>query len=146
MRPEVNVKAKVTQNGMHHSAIPRDISTPNLGFLHQIIYYEICSRHDYSSNLVIGGKRHISIQRCIHTANLEFFPQIIYVICSWHDYSWNKIKVTKLIHDTLPSQDAITHQRGTCIKGLICPPMEPKTENCFSQIYFDSFFRRMTEV
>ena len=23
MRPEVNVKVKVTQNGMHHSAIPR---------------------------------------------------------------------------------------------------------------------------
>ena len=28
MRPEVNVKVKVTQNGMHHSAIPRGITTP----------------------------------------------------------------------------------------------------------------------
>ena len=26
MRPEVNVKVKVTQNGMHHSAIPRGIT------------------------------------------------------------------------------------------------------------------------
>ena len=34
MRPEVNVK--VTQNGMHHSAIPRGITTQNLGFLHHI--------------------------------------------------------------------------------------------------------------
>ena len=42
MRPEVNVKVKVTQNGMHHSTIPRVITTPNLGFLHQIIK-EICS-------------------------------------------------------------------------------------------------------
>ena len=33
MMSEVNVKFKVTQNGMHHSAIPRGIHTPNLGFL-----------------------------------------------------------------------------------------------------------------
>ena len=37
MRPEVNVKVKVTQNGTHHFTIPRGINTPNLGFLHQII-------------------------------------------------------------------------------------------------------------
>ena len=37
-------------------------------------------------------------------------------------------------------------QRGTCIKGLIWPPLEPKTENCFSQISFDWFIRRITEV
>ena len=37
MRPEVNVKVKVTQNGMHHSAIQRGITTLHLGFLHQII-------------------------------------------------------------------------------------------------------------
>ena len=36
MRPEVNVKVKVTQNGMHHSAIQKGITTPNVGFLHQI--------------------------------------------------------------------------------------------------------------
>ena len=29
MRPEVNVKVKVTKNGTHHSAIPREINTPN---------------------------------------------------------------------------------------------------------------------
>ena len=33
-----------------------------------------------------------------------------------------------------------------CIKGLIWPPLKPKTENCFSQISFDWFIRRMTEV
>ena len=53
MRPEVNVKVKVTKTGMHHSAIPRGINTPNLGFLHQIIK-EICARHYYSRNKVIG--------------------------------------------------------------------------------------------
>ena len=53
MRPEVNVKVKVTQNGMNHSAIPRELNTPNLVFLHQIIK-EICSRHDYSRHLVRG--------------------------------------------------------------------------------------------
>ena len=37
-------------------------------------------------------------------------------------------------------------ERGMCIKGLICPPLELKTENCFSQNYFDPFTRRMTEV
>ena len=35
--------------------------------------------------------------------------------------------------------------KGTCIKGLICP-LWPKTENCFSQISFDWFNRRMAEV
>ena len=34
MSPEVNVKVKVTKNGTYHSAIPRGINTPNLGFLH----------------------------------------------------------------------------------------------------------------
>ena len=29
MRPEVNVKVKVTQNGMHHSAIPRGMKKVN---------------------------------------------------------------------------------------------------------------------
>ena len=33
-----------------------------------------------------------------------------------------------------------------CIKGLIWPHLEQKTENCFSQISFDWFIRRMTEV
>ena len=37
-------------------------------------------------------------------------------------------------------------KRGMCIKGLIWPPLEPKTENCFSQISFVWFIRRMTEV
>ena len=37
-------------------------------------------------------------------------------------------------------------KRGTCIKGLIGPPSEPKTESCFSQISFDCFIRRMTEM
>ena len=38
MGPEVNVKVKVTQNGMKLSTIPRGINTPNLGFLHQIMW------------------------------------------------------------------------------------------------------------
>ena len=37
MRPEVNVKVKITQKGMPNSAIPRGINTPNLEFLHPII-------------------------------------------------------------------------------------------------------------
>ena len=37
-------------------------------------------------------------------------------------------------------------QRGTCIKGLFWPPLEPNTENCFSPISFGWFIRRITEV
>ena len=33
-----------------------------------------------------------------------------------------------------------------CIKGLIWPPLEPKTESCFSPILFHWFIRRMTQV
>ena len=36
--------------------------------------------------------------------------------------------------------------KGAYIKGLIWPPLEPKTENCFSPISFDWFIRRITEV
>ena len=36
--------------------------------------------------------------------------------------------------------------KGYGIKGLIWPPLEPKTENCFSPISFDWFIRRITEV
>ena len=39
-----------------------------------------------------------------------------------------------------------TSKMGTCIKRLIWPPLEPKTKNCFSQISFDWFIRRITEV
>ena len=39
-----------------------------------------------------------------------------------------------------------TMKRVMCIKGLIWPPLEPKTEKCFSQISFDWFIRRMTEM
>ena len=41
MRSEVNVKVKVTQNGMHNSAIPREIHTPNLGFLPQMLQTQL---------------------------------------------------------------------------------------------------------
>ena len=36
-----------------------------------------------------------------------------------------------------------TVQRGTCIKGLFWPPLEPKTESCFSPIPSYSFIRRI---
>ena len=36
-------------------------------------------------------------------------------------------------------------ERGTCIKGLIWPPLEPKSESCFSPISFDWFIRRITQ-
>ena len=32
------------------------------------------------------------------------------------------------------------------LKGLFWPPLEPKTENCFSPFSFDWFIRRITEV
>ena len=38
------------------------------------------------------------------------------------------------------------YERGTCIKGLFWPPLEPKTENCFLPISFDCFIRRITEM
>ena len=33
-----------------------------------------------------------------------------------------------------PSSHDYKHQRGTYIKGLIWPPLEPKTENCFHKL------------
>ena len=42
----------------------------------------------------------------------------------------------------------IVVQRGTgmCIKGLFGPPLEPKTENCFSSTSFDWLFGGISEV
>ena len=36
--------------------------------------------------------------------------------------------------------------RGTCIKGLFWPPLEPKTESCFSPISSYWFIRRIAQV
>ena len=36
-------------------------------------------------------------------------------------------------------------QSGTCIKGLFCPPLEPKTESCFSPISSYWFIRRIAK-
>ena len=37
-------------------------------------------------------------------------------------------------------------KRGTCIKALIWPPLEPKSGSCFSPISSELFSRRITEV
>ena len=37
-------------------------------------------------------------------------------------------------------------QRGTCIKGLFWPPLEPKTESCFSPISSYWCIRRIAQV
>ena len=37
-------------------------------------------------------------------------------------------------------------QRGTCIKGLFWPPLEPKTESCFSLISSYWFIRRIAHL
>ena len=37
-------------------------------------------------------------------------------------------------------------QRGTCIKGQIWPPLEPKIESCFSPISTNWFIRIMVQV
>ena len=44
------------------------------------------------------------------------------------------------------SRQGYTEQRGTCIKGLIWPPLEPKTESYFSSISSYWFIRRMIQV
>ena len=38
------------------------------------------------------------------------------------------------------------NKRGTCIKGLFWPPLEPKTESCFSLISSCWFIRRIAQV
>ena len=42
--------------------------------------------------------------------------------------------------------DTLSSQRAKCIKGLIWPPLEPKSESCFSSISSDWFMRRITQV
>ena len=51
-------------------------------------------------------------------------------------------------HDTKSTFHLHCHQKqmGTCIMGLIWPPLEPKTESCFSSISSFWFIRRMVQV
>ena len=37
-------------------------------------------------------------------------------------------------------------QRGTCIKGLFWPPLEPKTKSCYSPISSYWFVRRIAQA
>ena len=37
-------------------------------------------------------------------------------------------------------------ERGTCIKGLFWPPLEPKTESCLSPILSNWFIRRIAQA
>ena len=37
-------------------------------------------------------------------------------------------------------------ERSTVIKGLKLPPLEPKSESCFSPISSDWFIRRVTQM
>ena len=48
------------------------------------------------------------------------------------------------MHDTEILFLQPSFQRGTCIKGLIWPPLEIKSESYFSPISSDWFIRRMT--
>ena len=41
---------------------------------------------------------------------------------------------------------SIEHERATCIKGQIWPPLEPKIESCFSPISSYWFIRRIAQV
>ena len=49
-------------------------------------------------------------------------------------------------NSTLSDYGHIAYQRGTYIKGKMWPPLEPKTESCFSPISSNWFIRRMAQV
>ena len=61
---------------------------------------------------------------------MVFLSQAILEMCSGQDYSRNELRGQShsgpdMVPNTLPSQDASTYQRGTCIKRLFCPPPPP---------------------
>ena len=49
-------------------------------------------------------------------------------------------------YDTFDTDHFLSIKRGTCIKGLFWPPLEPKTESCFSPISSYWFIRRIAQV
>ena len=72
----------------------------------------------------------------------------VYILRKMKDLKYCiSVVISKPCHDIVFFMlNSTEHERDTCIKGLIWPPLELKTENCFSQNYFDWFTRRMTEV
>ena len=58
-----------------------------------------------------------------------------------------KTAISIFKHIFLSSHEAkITQIKGTCIKGQFWPPLEPKTESCFSPISLKWFIRGMVQV
>ena len=69
----------------------------------------------------------------------KYFLSLCEPCISW---SYSHFKLITLLKQSI----VIRLQRGTCIKGLFWPPLEPKVENCFSPISFDWFIRKILEV
>ena len=64
--------------------------------------------------------------------SVTFYNKYSYIISGmWKSQTWSHFILDK-------------SERGTCIMGLFWPPLEPRTENCFSPISFDWFIRRLT--
>ena len=72
----------------------------------------------------------------------------------WH--CLKNLDESSLLHDALGCSKAIAgcnnswykslQKRGTCIKGLFWPPLEPKTESCLSPISSYWFIKRIAQV
>ena len=113
----------MTQNGMHHSAIPRGNITPNLGFLHQIIQ-EICTDSMQFLKTRSEVKFKVTVTQLWYTAlchpkmhpytkfeiptsnNMRYVPDTIILKTRLGQGHSDP----KMVNNTPPSQDASTHQ------------------------------------
>ena len=60
-----------------------------------------------------------------------FFYEPLWSRFSFFSLAANISKFSDGIKENTPNHQT-SKQRGTCIKGLFWPPLEPKTESCFS--------------
>ena len=87
--------------------------------------------------MTIGVKGVRALRGSLGEVLFQFMTNAVHICpndCSWYE------------NDNSGHQYDHRSQGGTYIKGLFWPPLEPKTENCFSPISFDWFIRRITEV
>ena len=88
---------------------------------------------------------------CLIFFKINFFEkknlsETLFSVSNGLDPDWGKRSVSPDLGSNCLQRLSAYHKRGTCIKGLFWPPLEPKTESCFLPISSYWFVRRIAKV
>ena len=93
----------------------------------QSLYYSL----EYSMTVKLLTKNHLEFQSLKGGCTGSSESKHVKMPHCWKSHATAHMLLDKY---TLIYDQTIRIERGMCIKGLIWPPLQPKTENCFSPI------------